>query len=102
MTPEGSRQEIGIHEFSVMNGYSVANRVEFPQRLQTTSEAIGDTAEDRLRTTAKQVAKHRTTVDVRSISAGEKLLPYISRVWSDRTIVSENLCLQRPHYPGIP
>ena len=80
----------------------MANGVELPQRLQTTGKTIGDAAEDRLRAAAKQVAQHRTAVDMGSISAGEKLLPYVSHVWTDRAAVSENLCLQRPHYPGIP
>ena len=85
-----------------MNGHPVAIGVELPQRLQTTGKTIGDTAKDRLRAAAKQVAQHRTTVDIGSISAGEKFLPYIPHVWTDRAIVSENLCLQRPHPPGIP
>ena len=79
----------------------MAASVECPQRLQTTGKTIGDAAEDRLRAAAKQVTQHCTTVDMGSISAGEKCLPYVSHVWSDRTVVSENLCLQRPHYPGI-
>ena len=84
-----------------MNGHPVAIGVELPQRLQTTGKSTGDTAKDRLRATAKQVAQHRTTVDMGSISAGEKFLPYIPHVRTDRAIVSDNFCLQRPHYPGI-
>ena len=85
-----------------MNGHPVAYGVELPQRLQTTGKTVGNAAEDRLRAAAKQVTQHRTTADMGSISAGEKFLPYVSRVWSDRAVASENLCLQRPHYPGIP
>ena len=102
MAPEGSRQEVGVLDLSLMNGHPVATGIELPQRLQTTGKTIGDTAEDRVRAATKQIAQHRTTVDMGSISAGEKFLPYISHVWTDRAIVSENLCLQRPHCPGIP
>ena len=85
-----------------MNGHPVANGVELLQRLQTAGKTVGNTAKDRLRAAAKQVTQHCTTVDIGSISAGEKFLPYVSHVWGDRTVVSKNLCLQRPHYPGIP
>ena len=102
MAAEGSRQEIGILDLSLMNGYPVANGVELPRRFQATGKTIGNTAEDRLRAATKQVAQHRTTADMGRISAGEKFLPYVSHVWPDRTVASENLCLQRPHYPGIP